>query len=95
MMIVAVVVAGIGNGFGTGINMTLSTDFAPRDNPSEFIGMWRFVVDLGTMSGPFIVGLITGILSLSGAALLVAAVGVGGAVVMGLLVPETKPRSKG
>lgn len=95
MMILAVVVAGIGNGFGTGINMTLSTDFAPSDNPSEFIGMWRFVVDLGTMSGPFIVGLITGVLSLSGAAFFVAAVGLGGAAVMSLLVPETRPRSKG
>lgn len=94
MMIIAVVVAGIGNGFGTGINMTLSTDFAPSDNPSEFIGMWRFVVDLGTMSGPFVVGLITGVFSLSGAALLVAAVGLGGAAVMGLLVPETRPHSK-
>ena len=46
------------------------------------------------MSEPFMVGLITGILSLSGAAFLVATVGMGGAVVMGLLVPETKPRSK-
>jgi len=60
----------------------------------QFIGIWRFVVDLGTMSEPFMVGLITGILSLSGAAFLVATVGMGGAVVMGLLVPETKPRSK-
>ncbi|HUW40166.1 MAG TPA: MFS transporter [Rectinemataceae bacterium] len=93
MMIVAVVVAGIGNGLGSGINMTLSTDFAPARNPSRFIGMWRFVVDLGTMSGPFIVGLIAAVLSLGGAAFIVASVGFGGAAVMGFLVPEPRPRS--
>lgn len=92
MMIAAVVVAGIGNGLGNGINMTLSTDFAPASDPSRFISMWRFVVDFGTMSGPFVVGLITSLLSLSGASFLVAAIGFGGAAVMGFLVPETKPR---
>ena len=92
MMIVVVIVAGLGNGLGTGINMTLSSDFAPSSNPSRFIGMWRFVVDLGTMSGPFIVGIIAGILSLSGASFVVASVGFAGAAVMGFLVPETKPR---
>ncbi|HUX38173.1 MAG TPA: MFS transporter [Rectinemataceae bacterium] len=94
MMIVAVVVAGLGNGLGSGINMTLSTDFAPSREPSRFISMWRFVVDLGTMSGPFIVGLMTVALSLSGAAFLVAAIGFGGAAVMGALVPEPRPRAK-
>jgi MFS family permease len=94
MMIVAVVVAGVGNGLGSGINMTLSTDFAPASNPSRFIGMWRFVVDLGTMSGPFIVAIIAGVLSLAGASFIVAALGFGGAAVMGILVPETRPRSR-
>lgn len=94
MMIFTVVIAGIGNGLGSGINMTLSTDFAPSENPSRFIGMWRFVVDLGTMSGPFIVALMAGIVSLSAAALIVAAVGFGGSAVMGFLVPETRPRAK-
>ncbi len=92
MMIIAVIVAGIGNGLGSGINMTLSTDFAPRENPTRFIGMWRFVVDLGTMSGPFIVGIVAGLFSLPGAAAIVASVGFGGAAVMGFLVPE--PRSR-
>jgi MFS family permease len=45
---IASMVAGVGNGLGSGLNMTLSTDFAPPDNPGEFIGVWRFIVDLGT-----------------------------------------------
>ncbi len=92
MMLFAVVVAGIGNGLGSGINMTLSTDFAPSINPGRFIGVWRFIVDLGTMSGPFLVGAITGAFSLSGAALIVAVIGFSGAGIMGFLAPEPKPR---
>jgi len=94
MMLVAVIVAGIGNGIGSGINMTLSTDFAPSINPGRFISVWRFIVDLGTMSGPFLVGAITGAFSLSGASLIVAGIGFAGAGVMGFLAPEPKPRNR-
>jgi MFS family permease len=92
MMLVAVFVAGIGNGLGSGINMTLSTDFAPAVNPGRFIGVWRFIVDLGTMSGPFLVGAVTGVFSLSGASMIVAAIGFAGAGVMVFFTPEPKPR---
>jgi MFS family permease len=89
MMLLAVIVAGIGNGLGSGINMTLSTDFAPSINPGRFIGVWRLIVDLGTMSGPFIVGLVIKSFSLSGAALTVAVIGLAGAGIMGFLAPES------
>ena len=92
MLLVAVLVAGIGNGLGSGINMTLSTDFAPAVNPGRFIGVWRFIVDLGTMSGPFLVGAVTGAFSLSGASMIVAGIGFAGAGVMGFFAPEPKPR---
>ena len=88
MMLLAVIVAGVGNGLGSGINMTLSTDFAPSNNPGRFISVWRLIVDLGTMSGPFIVGVITKSFSLSGAAFVVAMIGLVGAGVMGFLAPE-------
>jgi MFS family permease len=87
-MVAVVLVTGIGNGIGSGINMTLSTDFAPADNPGEFIGVWRLIVDLGTTGGPFLVGALAATMSLGGAALVAAAVGMSGAAVMGLLVPE-------
>jgi MFS family permease len=89
MLILAVIVAGIGNGLGSGINMTLSTDFAPSINPGRFISVWRLFVDMGTMSGPFIVGLVIKSLSLSGAAMTVAAIGLAGAGIMGFLAPES------
>lgn len=92
LLYVAVVVSGLGNGLGSGINMTLSADFSPRENPGEFIGVWRLVVDTGTMAGPFIVGLFSERLGLGGSAAVVAALGAAGAAVMGFLAPEPGAR---
>ncbi len=86
-------VAGVGNGLGSGINMTLSTDFAPERNPGEFIGVWRFIVDAGTAGGPFLVGAVAAALSLGGAAVTVAVLGVAGATMMGVFVPEPLHRT--
>lgn len=88
-MVLVALAAGIGNGLGSGINMTLSTDFAPSRNPGEFIGVWRFIADTGTAGGPFLVGAVTGIIGLGGASALVAAAGFAGVLIMGILVPET------
>jgi MFS family permease len=33
-------VAGVGNGLGAGINMTLAGDFSPRRGRAEFLGVW-------------------------------------------------------
>jgi len=84
---------GIGNGLGSGINMTLSTDFAPRENPGSFIGAWRFVVDGGTAGGPFIVGAVKALASLSLTGITIGAFSLFGAFVMLFGVKETrKPR---
>lgn len=87
-------VAGTGNGLASGLNMTLSTDYAPAENPSEFIGVWRFVVDAGTTGGPFLVGLVATALSLTGAAFVVGALGISGAFVMTFLVREPLSRTE-
>ena len=39
--------SGLGNGFSTGIFMTLGGDFAPREGRGEFLGVWRLVGDVG------------------------------------------------
>jgi MFS family permease len=91
-LIIVTIVAGVGNGLGSGINMTLSTDFAPPDNPGEFIGVWRFIVDLGTAGGPFVVGVIAAAANLGVSCLAAAALGLAGAAVMRYLVPEPLAR---
>lgn len=88
ILIVFSLIAGIGNGLASGLNMTLSTDYAPKENPGEFIGVWRFIVDAGTTGGPFLVGVLATVFSLTGATIFIGSLGLSGAVVMALLVSE-------
>ena len=86
--------AGVGNGLGSGINMTLSADLAPDRGSGQFLGIWRLVGDVGTASGPFLVGFVAQTVALGPAALVVAAFGVAGAFVVLRLVPETLTRGR-
>jgi MFS family permease len=90
----AALVTGIGNGVGSGLNMTLSTDFAPKKNIGEFIGVWRFVVDIGTTAGPFIVGAIAGAFTLGISSFVITSFGLAGAAIIHFLVPEPLKRKK-
>lgn len=86
--------SGLGNGFGTGIFMTLGGDLSPREMRSEFLGMWRLVGDVGTASGPFIVGALAQGLSVAGACASVASVGLLGIALLVAFVPETLTRAE-
>jgi MFS family permease len=83
---------GIGNGLGPGIVMTLGADFAPRARRGEFLGVWRFISDVGSAGGPLAVSVIAGVGTLALAAAVTAVLGFTGAVVMWLRVPETLRR---
>ncbi|HEX5369675.1 MAG TPA: MFS transporter, partial [Dehalococcoidia bacterium] len=84
---------GLGNGLGSGINMTLGADFSPATGRGEFLGVWRLISDIGQASGPLVIGALTGIGSLAVASLASGGIGVGGAAIMLLLVPETLNRA--
>ena len=88
------ILLGIGNGLAPGIVMTLGADFAPKARRAEFLGVWRFISDVGSASGPLAVGFIAGVASLSLAATITAVLGFTGAVLMWRLVPETLQRGK-
>lgn len=83
---------GIGNGLAPGIVMTLGADLAPRARRGEFLGLWRFISDAGSAGGPLVVSLIAGVASLGLAAVVTAILGLTGAVLMWLRVPETLRR---
>jgi MFS family permease len=85
-------ILGIGNGLGPGIVMTLGADFAPQARRGEFLGLWRFVSDAGSAGGPLVVSLIAGMAGLGLAAAVTAVLGLTGAVLMWLRVPETLRR---
>ena len=83
---------GIGNGFGTGINMTLGADFAPDVGRGEFLGVWRLVSDAGGAGGPTAISLLSGISGLAVASLVSGGIGLVGAAIMLVFVPETLRR---
>jgi MFS family permease len=85
-------VTGLGNGFGAGIVQILGADFAPTVRRGEFLGVWRFISDLGVAGGPFLVSAVVGVASLGAACLTAAGLGIGGGLVMWSLVPETLRR---
>ncbi|WP_041684751.1 MFS transporter [Renibacterium salmoninarum] len=52
---------GFGNGIGAGMIMTLGADYSPNAGRAQFLGIWRFLSDLGSFSGPALLSGITAI----------------------------------
>jgi MFS family permease len=90
--VLATMVAGAGNGLGSGINMTLGADFAPAHERGEFLGVWRLVSDSGSFAGPVFLGYIATSIALANAFTAVSIVGLLGAAIMLLFVKETLVR---
>ncbi len=90
---VAALVA-VGNGLGSGINMTLSTDLAPPGRVVEFLAVWRTLMETGGAASPIIVGYAAAALGLVGAGPTLAAIGAVGAVIMAFGMKETLKRPK-
>jgi MFS family permease len=93
-LLVGGLIAGFGNGLGSGINMTLAGDFSPREGRAEFIGVWSLTSDLGSALSPFVMGAIATALSLAGAAAVTAGIGLGGATLVLFAVRETLVRPR-
>jgi MFS family permease len=86
------VLTGLGNGLGAGINMTLGADFAPDNARGEFLGVWRLISDVGQVGGPMFIGALSALGSLALASVASGGLGLAGALIMALFVPETLRR---
>ncbi|MFT4148296.1 MAG: MFS transporter [Micrococcaceae bacterium] len=73
---------GLGNGISSGLIMTLGSDYSPVAGRAKFLGIWRFMQDLGSSSGPFLVSVLTSVASLT---LGVSSVGVLGLVAIAMI----------
>ncbi|CAN5789556.1 MFS transporter [soil metagenome] len=51
-LLLAAIAIGFGNGIGAGMNMTLGADNAPTHGRAYFLGVWRFMSDIGGSLGP-------------------------------------------
>lgn len=84
---------GFGNGIGSGLIMTLGADYAPRLGRAPFLGIWRFLADLGSTGGPALLSAITALFTL---AVGISAAGAFGLIAAGVLwysVPRA-PRAR-
>ncbi len=88
----AAMTSGLGNGLGSGINMTLGADFAPARERAEFLGVWRLMGDCGSFAGPILMGYVANTFVLASAFLVTAVLGVVGAVIVIVFVHETLHR---
>lgn len=88
---VTALVMGLGNGLGSGINLTLASDLAPRRNPAPFLGAFRFTTDAGGASAPLIVSGTIGLASVSAAAIVLSVLGFIGVAMMLRWVPKYVP----
>jgi len=78
--LLATMLLGLGNGIGSGLVMTVGADCSPANARPQFLGLWRFMTDIGTCGGPLLVsgiaaaaGLASGILAVSSAGFIAAA----------------------
>ena len=94
-MLAVSLLAGFANGLGTGSLLTLGSDLAPMRGRKEFLGIWRFIGDIGHAGGPLMIGALIELATLGLAATATAGIGLLSAAVMYWLVDETlRPEKK-
>lgn len=79
--ILVAMLLGLGNGIGSGLVMTIGADCSPPGARPQFLGLWRFMTDIGACGGPLLVsgiatvaGLASGVLAVSAAGFTAAAI---------------------
>jgi len=90
LLLVALLI-GFGNGIGSGLIMTLGADYSPRHGRAQFLGIWRFLSDLGGSGGPAILAGLTAAVTLSFGIAATGLLGLAAAAVLGYWVPRNKP----
>ncbi len=88
-LILVMVLMSLTNGIGSGVNMTISSDLAPRRAASEFLGIWRFITDSSQIVGPSLAGAAAGLFSLGLAPVAAGALGVGAGLLLLFGLSET------
>ena len=86
---------GLGNGIGSGIQMTLAADVSAEPGRTKFLGLWRLVSDAGAAAGPAAASVIAGAAGLAVAIMSLGVLGVATTACMALLVPRYAPRRRG
>lgn len=89
VFIIASMIIGIGDGFGSGIMITLGADAASKynkNNASKFLGYWRFMGDVGNSLGPILLGILSSIIGLVPSSMILGIVSILFAIFMPKLI---------
>jgi MFS family permease len=85
-------VAGLGNGIGSGIVNTLGADAAPVLGRPTFLGVWRELADVGAATGPLLLSAVTAVAGLGLGIMASGVVGLAAAATLFRFVPARSPR---
>ncbi len=90
-LFLAAFVLGVGNGFGSGIVMTLGADLTPTVGRASFLAVWRLVSDGGTSAGPLVDSAIVALAAIALVGPVVGVLGLAAAVVVARWLEEPAP----
>lgn len=94
--VVAIIIMSIGNGLGSGINMTIGADLSPVVGRARFLSIWAMFTQAGMLGGPLAISGLLLVASLPAAVASVGGLAVVGAVWTLVWAPVTKlPRGIG
>ncbi|WP_051208039.1 MFS transporter [Propionicicella superfundia] len=88
------VVFAVGNGLGAGIVKTLSADVTPPERRAAWMGLYNSLVGTGSLVGPALVTVATGIAGIVTASFLTGGLALAGAVWAAHWVPRLIPRPR-
>ncbi|HEX3787215.1 MAG TPA: MFS transporter [Pseudonocardiaceae bacterium] len=91
MLTVVAMAMSLGNGIGAGIMMTLGADTAPEAGRLRFLGIWRFLGDVGNAAGPLLVSAIASLFTLAAGIVSVGTLGLAASAGLFVLVPRYSP----
>lgn len=83
---------GFGNGFGSGIVMTMGADLSPDVDRSDFLGLWQSINLVGSTAGPFLVSALVTLFGVGSSAWVTGALSVLGAIWFAVVVPPAYRR---
>jgi MFS family permease len=90
--LIAALAIGFGNGIGSGMNMTLGADHAPRHGRAHFLGVWRLLADIGSSCGPTLLSLLAASLSLASGIAVTGLIAFSAAGALGYWIPRVGKR---
>jgi MFS family permease len=94
--VAAAALCGLGNGFSSGLVMTLGGDLAnlfdDEENRGPFLGVYKLVCDIGGVSGPLIAGVVTNVFDTSISSFLFAIFAIVALLWLRCVVKETRPK---